>query len=158
MKRPIPFLPEYDIDRDGRVWRGQKQVYPVSHIGKFRLYQIAVNLSAGVSADGTETVERHYVWKLLSATWYDGELPLNREGGVLHYSPETTFSIDSSQFAPLFERARISFSPEDVQFLWYLYQDQKTPCFRLAEVSGLINLTVEDFRTIITECLKESVR
>lgn len=145
--RTIPFAMEYTITRSGEVRHESnrhKPVPPSVHEGRFGMRHLQVELAG----------EPYYVWKLLSYVWYDRKIILTRDGGLLRWSHDEVFVLDSVTRGS--ETAVTDF--EEIQYVWFLYQQKKASCWEIAEKSKLLSHSIEDYRNLIKDILIASVR
>lgn len=144
MKRPITFAPSYGITKDGKLWHNNRPVPPSNHKAKFGLQHLVVWIG--------ET--RHYVWRLLTEHWYENTWILPRDGNLLDWRSENTFQLKQLTLSSITERR----DPELVFFIWQTYQRDLVPCWNMAEKTGLVSHSVDEYRILVKDILVASVR
>ena len=145
MKRTIPSSPQHTITKNGRVWKSREAVAPFTAKGTFGMVHLAVML------DGN----RHFIWQLLANTWYNNAMIMTRDGGLLNWNEENVFVLKLSEKSLVWSSADLI---SEIQWIWWQYQHQRIPCVSMSDVSGLKGYSVEEYRSLITDILKSSVR
>lgn len=149
--RMIPFAPDYTITRAGEIRHESNRHKPVPHSvhqGKYGMKHLRVEI------DG----EQIYVWKILSLVWYDSKLMLNRDGGLLRWAPEDTFTLHELNYVTASKSPTPVIDREEIQYIWYLYQQKKAACWQMAEKTNLMSHGFDDYKAIIKDILIASVR
>jgi hypothetical protein len=144
MKRTIPFSPQHTITKNGRVWKSREAIAPFTAKGKFGMVHLAVTL------DG----QRQFIWQLLVGTWYNNAMILTRDGGLLNWDESNVFTLKLGEKSIW---ADTNLIPE-VQWIWWQYQHERIPCVSMSDVSGLKGYSVDEYRSLVTDILKSSVR
>lgn len=144
MKRPITFAPSYGITKDGKLWNNNRLVPPSNHKAKFGLQHLVVWIG--------ET--RHYVWRLLTACFYDNAVILPRDGNLLDWRADNVFPLKQATATSI----TLKQDPELIFYIWQKYQRDQVPCWDLAEQTGLNSHSIEEYRTLIKDVLIASIR
>jgi hypothetical protein len=143
MKRTIQFAPAYSITKSGKVWMNREAVPAFSVNGQYGMKHLAVKI------DG----QRQFVWQLLSVVWYGERILLTRDGGFLNWHEDNVFPLNLDGESPLRNKVTLS----EVQWIWWNYQHERIPCVSMASKTGL-SYSIDEFRSLITDILKSSVR
>lgn len=144
MKRSIPFAPQYRVSKSGEVWFSKTRIYPRSHKSRFNLEHLVVDI------DG----QREFIWQVLANIWYDGNLPLCRDGGLLRWDEDNVFVLNLDKLSAPAK----SFDVEEIQLVWHRYQKEKVWCFNMGEKAGLLGFCTDQYRALITDILIASVK
>lgn len=148
-KREIgAWAPGLTIDKNGRIWKGHMSIYTVTTQSRFGVSIASVDIGSPESG-----YKRYDVWKILSQAWYEGAVLLTRTGNMLCFNSDQTIAIKSVTRAS----TKVISDPDEIQLVWQKY-NEGVSCWELAEKTGLIFYTRDEFVSLIKDILVAGIR
>ena len=143
-KREIgAWAPGLTIDKNGAIWTGHIRVQTVTTESRFGVAILSVDIGD----------KRYDVWKILSQAWYDGAVLLTRTGTMLSFKADQTIALKSVTRSS----TKVISDPDEIQLAWQKY-NQGISCWELAEKTGLIFYTRDEFVSLIKDILVAGIR
>lgn len=146
MTREVIKYPGYRLSRDGQVFFGTSQS-PLPLEVRDGRYQKLLTVQIG------QLWER--VDLLLSETFYDGAIVVPRDGNMLDLRSGNVIAVKN---VPTFKGDLKRLDGDRMQWIWNVYEYQKTRVLYLAEKTGLVHFQDEDFVRILTAIMREGIR
>jgi len=147
-KRVIPFAPEFTIDRDGTVWLGHSRVPTTSVKSPKGVDCLAVRLNE----ESTRPVS---VWRILSQVWYENKLILPRDGNAMSWIADNVVVVPGVSGSAEIPGIR---DPDEILLVIVKYFREDVGCWQMAEKSGLVFYSRDQFASLIRDVLSAGIR